>query len=515
MKYAYTIFLLVLLSQNSLIESRKKACLNDQHRPQIHFSPANNWINDPNGMVYYGGEYHLFYQYYPYGTQWGPMHWGHTISSDLVNWEELPIALYPDELGDIFSGSAVVDQRNSSGLQESVDEDVIVAIFTHAGASQQQSIAFSNNRARNFSKFAGNPVLPNPGLPDFRDPKVIEYNDKWIMVLAVGNRIIFYQSDDLKSWGILSEFGADPPQGSHGGVWECPDLLPIDYNGETIWVLLVSINPGGPNGGSSTQYFIGDFDGTTFRNFNPGENTVLWMDWGPDNYAGVTFANEESNRHVMMAWMNNWQYGNDLPTVAWRGQMTLPKELIVKHVEGRLRLASVPVRELSHLRNPGQVYVPPSVGVISSGSIASLTAGAPFQTPLMEVELNLDFDGFVSFGVCFYNSLGQELCFGYEHANHQFFLDRTRSGNVAFHPEFSKRATAFRESQSKSMDLRIYLDVSAIEIIVDGGLTTMTSLFYPEEPFTFAHIHHYSGESETRLELKSATVQGLNSIYDC
>nr|WEI57530.1 putative GH32 family protein [Tomocerus vulgaris] len=506
---------LVLISQSYLIEGRKKACLDDKHRPQIHFSQERNWINDPNGMVYYKGEYHLYYQYHPGSTVWGPMHWGQALSTDLVHWEEQPIALYPDEHGAIFSGSAVVDQRNSSGLQLSNDEDVIVAIFTHAGAVQAQSIAFSNDRGRNYTKFAGNPVLPNPGVPDYRDPKVVEVDGKWVMALAVGNKIMFYGSDNLKSWRVLSEFGADPPQGSHGGVWECPDLLRMDFDGETLWVLLVSINPGGPNGGSVTQYFIGDFDGTTFRSFYPGEN-ALWMDWGPDNYAGVTFSNVAENRHLLMGWMNNWDYANEVPTVAWRGQMTLARELHLKHVEGKLRLASVPASEVSLLRNPDQVYSPPNIGLISSGSILLLTSGSPFQNPLMEIELSLQFDGFVSFGICLFNTLAQELCFGYEHANNQFFLDRTKSGNVSFHPQFSRRALAARESRSKSMNLRIFVDVSAVEIFADDGLTLFTSLVYPDEPFTFAHIHHYdSGEAETRLELKTAKIQGLRSIHDC
>nr|WEI57532.1 putative GH32 family protein [Tomocerus qinae] len=514
MKMKYAVLIFALIFQSSLTESRKKACLNDKYRPQIHFSQERNWINDPNGMVYYKGEYHLYYQYHPGSTQWGPMHWGQALTTDLIHWEEYPIALYPDELGTIFSGSAVVDQRNSSGLQQNSNEDVIVAIFTHAGSAQAQSLAFSNDRGRNYTKFPGNPVLPNPGIPDFRDPKVVDINEKWVMSLAVGNKINFYESDDLKSWRLLSEFGADPPQGSHGGVWECPDLLRIDFNGETLWVLLVSINPGGPNGGSVTQYFIGDFDGTTFRSFYPGEN-ALWMDWGPDNYAGVSFSNAPDNRVLLMGWMNNWNYGNELPTVAWRGQMTLPRQLVLRHVEGRLRLASVPAVELSQLRNPEQVYSPPNIGVISSGGIFLLTSGSPFQNPLMEIDLTVEFEGYVSFGICFFNSLAQELCFGYEHANNQFFLDRTKSGNVGFHPDFSKRALATRESRSKTINLKIFLDVSAVEIFADDGLTVFTSLFYPEEPFTFAHIHHYIGEAETRLELKSAKLQGLRSIYDC
>jgi len=250
------------------------------------------------------------------------MHWGSAVSTDLLHWNELPIALYPDELGLIFSGSAVVDTKNTSGFQQNNDEDVIVAIFTHAGDTQQQSIAFSNDRGRRFVKYVGNPVISNPGIPDFRDPKVTPYNDKWIMVLAVANRIQFFESTDLKSWILISEFGNDPTEGSHGGVWECPELIPLEYNGETLWILLVSINPGGPNRGSATQYFVGHFNGTTFQTLYPGGES-LWIDWGQDNYAGVTFANEPNNRSILMGWMNNWLYANQLPTNQWRGQRVL------------------------------------------------------------------------------------------------------------------------------------------------------------------------------------------------
>nr|WEI57646.1 putative GH32 family protein [Catotricha subobsoleta] len=537
MKYFYwTVFVFVLNSPRHITASQKKSCLADQYRPQIHYSPKNNWLNDPNGMLYYKGEYHLYYQYYPYSTKWGPMHWGKVISSDLTHWTELPIALYPDKLGVIFSGSGVVDYRNSSGLAQNSKEDVIIAIFTHDGTSQQQSIAFSNNRGKNYSKFDGNPVIPNPGIKDFRDPKVIRLNGKWIMTLAAGNKVIFYHSDDLKSWSLLSRrvrrrefyqrrrykvrwrrrgFGAKPPQGSHGGVWECPDLLPILFNGETLWVLLVSINPGGPNSGSATQYFIGDFDGTTFRSLYPGENNLLWMDWGPDNYAGVTFFNEPNNKNVLTGWMSNWLYADVLPTLAWRGQFTFPRELHLRHIERQLRLASVPTSELSRLRNPQQIYAPTNISLIPSGSIAVLTLGSPFQTALMEIDLTLNFDGLVSFGICFFNSLAQELCFGYAHVNQKYFLDRTKSGNIGFHPEFSRRVTAARESRNKTIILKIFLDVSSIEVFADGGLTTMTALFFPDEPFTYAHIHHYAGSPGNRLDVKSATIQGLSSINDC
>jgi fructan beta-fructosidase len=250
----------------------------EPHRPQVHFTPPAHWMNDPNGMVYHHGTWHLFYQYYPHGTTWGPMHWGHATSRNLVHWQHRPIALYPDSLGYIFSGSAVVDSLNTTGFGQN-GKAPLVAIFTHHGEKNNpamrndrevQSIAYSLDDGNTWIKYRGNPVLPNPGISDFRDPKVLWHaaTRQWIMTLAVKDRVMFYGSPNLKEWMKLSEFGAT--MGAHGGVWECPDLFPLEYQGRTIWVLLVNINPGGPNGGSATQYFVGNFDGTNFtRNHGP------------------------------------------------------------------------------------------------------------------------------------------------------------------------------------------------------------------------------------------------------
>ena len=241
----------------------------EKYRPQIHFSPKEKWMNDPNGMVYHNGIYHLFYQYYPDSNVWGPMHWGHAVSTDMIRWKHQSIALYPDSLGYIFSGSAVVDVNNTSGFGVN-GKPPFVAIFTHhdpkgeaSGRNdyQNQSIAYSVDDGKTWIKYKNNPVVRNPGIKDFRDPKVMWFakEKKWIMTLATLDRITFYSSNDLKNWSKESEFGKNA--GAHGGVWECPDLFPLNYNGKKVWVLIVSINPGGPNGGSATQYFLGDFDG--------------------------------------------------------------------------------------------------------------------------------------------------------------------------------------------------------------------------------------------------------------
>ena len=302
-KSAKCFFVIIYITGIFSIRSAAQKVYNEQYRPQIHFSPKAHWINDPNGMVYYKGIYHLFFQYYPDGTVWGPMHWGHAISNDMVHWQEQPIALYPDSLGYIFSGSAVVDENNTSGFGKD-GKTPLVAIFTHhdpegekAGSNtfQNQSLAYSLDDGKTWTKYAGNPVLKNPGITDFRDPKVMWYEPqkKWVMTLATKDHITFYSSPNLKDWTKESEFGKE--LGAHGGVWECPDLFPLDDNGKKVWVFIVNINPGGPNGGSATQYFIGDFDGKTFT---PSQTNTKWLDYGPDEYAGITWSQYRQQKNI-------------------------------------------------------------------------------------------------------------------------------------------------------------------------------------------------------------------------
>ena len=325
--------------ENMIVDSTQMKT-GEQYRPAFHFTPKEKWMNDPNGMVYYQGEYHLFYQYYPDDNVWGPMHWGHAVSKDMIHWEHLPIALYPDKLGYIFSGSCVIDWNNTTGFG-SKENPPMVAIFTYHDPEgeknktidfQTQGIAYSLDKGRTWTKYEGNPVIPNPGIKDFRDPKVIWHQDtqKWVMSLAVKDHISFYSSKDLKSWKLESDFGEKA--GAHGGVWECPDLFPLkDQNGNEKWVLLVSINPNGPQGGSATQYFVGDFDGKTFT---PNHDKIKWIDYGADNYAGVTFSDipAEDGRRLFIGWMSNWQYAQVVPTYTWRSAMTIPRELTLKKI---------------------------------------------------------------------------------------------------------------------------------------------------------------------------------------
>lgn len=318
----------------------------DEFRPTSHFTPSKNWINDPNGMLFYKGKYHLFYQHNPSGILWGNMSWGHSVSENLIDWQHLPVAIACTESTGIFSGSAVVDYTNSSGFG-TVENPPLVAIYTvhqNDGSNQSQHIAYSLDEGLTWFKYADNPVL-DLGMKDFRDPKVSwdESSSTWLMTVAkpLDFKIAFFSSPDLKSWTHLSDFG---PLGAVGGCWECPDLFPLPTpSGEIKWVLLVSLNPGGIAGGSGTQYFIGDWDGKTFTT---DQDEIKWIDYGRDNYAGVTFHNAPDGRKIFLAWMSNWDYAVKLPSSIWRGSMTLPRELSIIECEQKLLLSSLPIAEL-------------------------------------------------------------------------------------------------------------------------------------------------------------------------
>jgi len=514
---------LVCCIEASPISSKQNAqCTTEDHRPRYHFSAKKNWLNDPNGMVYYDGVYHLYYQHHPDGMTWGPMHWGHATSRDLVTWEELPIALYPDELGTIFSGSSVVDFANTTGFKPSPDSrDPIVAIYTSAGAAQSQSIAYSLDDGLTFTKYEANPVLNATETPDFRDPKVFYHDNRWIMSLAVWDRIEFFSSPDLKRWTKESEFGRNPPEGSHGGVWECPDLIPVNVenSSEQLWVLLVSINPGGPNGGSATQYFIGNVsdteNGLQFQGFPWSPNQ--WMDWGPDNYAGVTFSNEPKGRQIYMGWMTNWAYAEATPNIAHRGQMTIPRQFSIRALDrpaGQYRLISNPVPELESLRDPLQHLEHNEPFQVAPQNVVVLTEQANFTNPLMELEINLEVRGNPQLSICAFNDLSEEVCFGLNTT--EWYLDRTKSGNTGFHDNFrnSLHPSAAREINNELITIKLYLDVSSLEAFADDGLTTMTALHYPTRPFDKFYINHWSeASSSATVRVNNFNVWGLQCWF--
>ncbi len=468
-----------------------------QYRPGYHFSPAAHWMNDPNGMVYYEGTYHLFYQYYPDASVWGPMHWGHATSSDLVSWKELPIALYPDSLGYIFSGSAVVDAKNTSGFGKD-GKTPLVAIFTHhdpkgekAGTHtfQTQSLAYSLDAGKTWTKYAGNPVLKNPGIHDFRDPKVSwnEVANKWIMTLATKDRITFYSSPNLKDWTKESEFGEK--LGAHGGVWECPDLFPLTLNGKTHWVLIVNINPGGPNGGSGTQYFVGSFDG---HKFTPLNDKTKWADYGPDNYAGVTWDNT-GTRKIFLGWMSNWEYANQVPTLPWRNATTIPRELGLRQVGSEIYLTSQPVKELAKLARP----VAELRNLKASATAVNLTnrlqfSGDKFSLKLSTAQLR-------DFALVLSNTAGEELRIGYDAKARQYFIDRSKAGPSGFNPKFAGRHATPRLATLPAAELTLYVDATSVELFADGGLSTATELFFPSKPFTAIRLEAREGITLQRL----------------
>ncbi|MBF9236818.1 glycoside hydrolase family 32 protein [Hymenobacter sp. BT683] len=458
-----------------------------QYRPAYHFSPAAHWMNDPNGMVYYKGTYHLFFQYYPDAMVWGPMHWGHATSTDLVSWKEQPIALYPDKLGWIFSGSAVIDVNNTAGF----GKDAMVAIFTHHSSEEEkkgqskheyQSLAYSLDEGKNWKKYEGNPVLPNPGIADFRDPKVSWYEagKKWVMTLATKDRITFYSSPNLKSWTKESEFGEK--LGAHGGVWECPDLFPLTLNGKTHWVLIVNLNPGGPNGGSGTQYFVGSFDGKTFT---PSSTDTKWADYGPDNYAGVTFANT-GPRRIFMGWMSNWNYANQVPTAPWRNATTVARELALQQVGSQLYLVSQPVKETTKLFSSATTLKDLAVNKELDLTAKLKSVGDKFQLKISAKQL-------ASFSVVLSNAKGEEVVIGFDKPTNRYFIDRTKSGQTGFSDKFAGRHTAPRLATTPQADLTLLVDATSVEVFADQGLTVMSELFFPTEPISTLRVYSGTG----------------------
>lgn len=495
----------ICINLSALICEAQEA-YHEMYRPQIHFSPKQHWTNDPNGMVYYKGIYHLFFQYYPDSTIWGPMHWGHATSKDLIHWHQEPIALYPDSLGYIFSGSAVVDYNNTSGFGKN-GQVPLVAIFTQSdpkGAKakrndfQNQSLAYSLDEGKTWIKYGHNPVLKNPGIIDFRDPKVMWYKPgkKWVMTLATKDRITFYSSHDLKSWKKESEFGKDI--GAHGGVWECPDLFTIEDKGKTIWVLVVNLNPGGPNKGSATQYFLGDFDGNKFI---PNSTETKWLDYGPDEYAGVTWSNT-GNRKIFLGWMSNWMYANLVPSVRWRNAMTIPRELHIKHVGKQMYVASEPVEELNKIQS-NQISLQ-NVTVAKSIDLTKLTK----KDITIPFRLNLSLEEVKDFSIILSNNLGEKLVVGFDKNLNQYFIDRTNSGKVNFQNEFTAKHTAPRLTENQKRNISIIIDESSIELFADDGLSVMTAIFFPGKPYNQIKI-----ETETKVVFKKIQYINLESIW--
>ena len=424
----------------------------EQYRPVYHHTPAYGWMNDPNGMFYKDGVWNLYFQHNPYGSQWENMTWGHSTSTDLVHWKFQGDPVQPDALGTVFSGSAVVDKENTSGF----GKGAVIALYTSAGESQTQSMVYSTDNGKTFTKYEGNPVITS-NVPDFRDPHMFWNEDikKWNMILAAGQHMEIYSSDNLKDWKLESSFGET--YGNHGGVWECPDLMKMKVRGtnKEKWMLICNINPGGPFGGSATQYFIGNFDGHKFTCESKPEVTK-WMDYGKDHYATVTFDNAPEGRRVAIAWMSNWQYANQVPTLQYRSGNSIPRDLGLFEYKGETYCSVVPSPEMTAAR--------------SKKATKSLSESC-------EMVVNLKGNSTITLS----NDNGEKVVMCYDAKAETFSMDRTKSGKMDFSNDFA--ATTKAPTYGKISQLRIFIDKSSIEVFDAEGKMAMTNLVFPSKPY--------------------------------
>ncbi len=441
-------------------------------RPRFHFTPPVGWLNDPNGLVHDRGEYHLFYQHHPYSDRWGPMHWGHAVSRDLVRWEHLPVALAPDELGWIYSGSAVVDHDGTAGF----GRGVLVAVFTHASTEgQAQSLAFSDDRGRTWRRHPDNPVLTAPaGAPDFRDPKVFRWTrggaSHWVTVLAAGRRVLFYASPDLRHWTLSSEV---VPHVDEETIWETPDLFPlrVDGTGEVRWALSLGAMDGAPSGGTGTGYLVGDFDGHEFR---PDRDEVLWADHGPDFYAAQSWNDVPSGERVWIAWMSNWRYADRVPSTGWRGVMTVPRRLALRRTTDGPRLVQVPVAALDACRttrlSAGDVVVAgeadPLEGVRCRHFDLTLRVRVDLSTA-SRLELHVMVAG------------DEKTVIVCDLAASTVSIDRSRAGTASFHHDHPTSAAAPVEPRDGCVNVRVLGDECSVEVFADDGAASLSALVYP------------------------------------
>lgn len=449
----------------------------ETYRPVYHHTPMYGWMNDPNGMFYKDGVYHLYFQYNPYGSMWANMTWGHSTSTDLTHWTYEGTAIVPDAWGAIFSGSCVVDKDNTAGF----GKGAVVAFYTSAkstpwGDIQSQSMAYSLDNGKTFIKYEHNPILTSTER-DFRDPKVFWYapGKHWVMMLAVGQEMQIYSSGNLKVWKKESSFGA--MQGAHGGVWECPDLveLPIEGTKEKKWVLICNLNPGGPFGGSAAQYFVGSFDGKKFVNESPTQ--TKWLDWGKDNYATVTWSNAPAGRCIALGWMSNWQYANNVPTTQYRSANTLARDLTLYRVGGELYLKSKPSPEIKKARAEEKKI--PTFEVKGNYEVASLLAD---NKGAYEIEMAIENKGTSKIDFSLMNEKGEKVAMYYDVVRKQFVMDRSASGIVGFSRDFPA-VTVAPVRNTDQIHLRLFIDRSSVEAFGEEGGYVMTNLVFPAEPY--------------------------------
>jgi sucrose-6-phosphate hydrolase SacC (GH32 family) len=449
----------------------------DIERPTFHFSPARNWMNDPNGLVWHGGEYHLFFQYNPLGNDWGNISWGHAVSPDLTRWEELPVALEHSETEHVFSGSVVVDHANTSGLGQACTPAMVAVYTSHdlRTGHQGQSLAWSLDKGRTWTRHAANPVL-DIGSADFRDPKVFWYTDGgyWVMVVALAaeHLVRLYRSDDLVAWDYLSDFG---PAGAIDDVWECPDLfpVPVDGNPEQVrWLLVVSVQGGAPAGGSGMQYFVGDFDGTTFTaESRDAADGPAWVDYGADYYAAVSFSDEPHGRRLLIGWMSNWLYAKDVPTQPFRGSMSAPRAYELRTRGDRLLLVQRPVLET----RPAITY---RSGPRDLGPGLHPLPDHCFATNLI---LTAEIETRTAQRVEVWVRVGDEerTVVGYDPTDQAIYLDRTNSGQVSFNPDFGAVHRAPHDPDNGVLRLELHVDSTSLEVYADGGRVVITDQIFP------------------------------------
>jgi len=478
----------------------------EPYRPHYHFSPPTGWMNDPNGMVYYAGEYHLFYQHHPDDITWGPMHWGHAVSSDLVHWEHLPIALYPDDVGYIFSGSAVIDWNDTAGFGKAA----MVAVFTHENDGRQmQSLAYSIDQGRTWTKYAGNPVIEPPNnIPNFRDPKVFWYETEdaghWVMLVAAGSMILFYTSPDLKQWEVSGGFG--PGYGATCGVWETPDLfeLSVDGGAETRWLLSVAVGDCAPAGGSGVQYFVGDFDGVKFTNENP-KDTVLWADYGADFYAPQSWTEAPGDRRVWVAWMSNWRYAREIPASAFRGSLTLPRELALTRTREGVWLVQRPAAELIRFRGRRWHWEHKSVDG-SSELLPGVSGQALEIIAEFAVPPTLETD---RLGLRVRAGGGEATTVGYSIKQQKLFIDRTRSGQVDFNADFPHIHIAPLIPIDEHIQLHIFVDRTSVEVLANDGRVALTDQIFPADASVGVELFSEGGAATLkRLDVYKIRLRG-------
>lgn len=449
----------------------------ETYRPVYHHTPVYGWMNDPNGMFYKDGVYHLYFQYNPYGSMWGNMTWGHSTSTDLTHWTYEGTAIVPDAWGAIFSGSCVVDKDNTAGF----GKGAVVAFYTSAkstpwGDIQSQSMAYSLDNGKTFIKYEHNPILTSTER-DFRDPKVFWYapGKHWVMMLAVGQEMQIYSSGNLKEWKKESSFGA--MQGAHGGVWECPDLVEVAVEGskEKKWVLICNLNPGGPFGGSAAQYFVGSFDGKKFVNESPTQ--TKWLDWGKDNYATVTWSNAPAGRCIALGWMSNWQYANNVPTTQYRSANALARDLTLYRAGGELYLKSKPSPEIKKARAEEKKIS--TFEVKGNYEVASLLAD---NKGAYEIEMTIENKGTSKIDFSLMNEKGEKVAMYYDVVRKQFVMDRSASGIVGFSRDFPA-VTVAPVRNTDQIHLRLFIDRSSVEAFGEEGEYVMTNLVFPAEPY--------------------------------